>query len=115
MGMCTGLLAGAMTGVGQSFNPDFSWNLIWIIGGSVGGSTLAVCTLGGAALGGAIGYWKGPELWQNFKHCVTRQKEPLSYSEMIKQLGWGNLSKETHQWLERIYNELIKDLAEEEV
>lgn len=117
VGMPLAFVAGAMTGLGQSMSADFSWNLIWIIGGSVWGGTTVLGALGGTLICGGIGCMMGPEIWNGLKQKFMRQKGPLSYDQIIATLGedFESLSPDTHDWLEKIYNELIKELPVEEV
>jgi hypothetical protein len=125
LGAGTGLVGGAMTGVGQSMSETFNWDLIWIVGGSVGGTTLVVCTTMGAIVGGLVGIWKGPAIWKSMRSYFSKKSDsytplqtqdaPFTYEQIIEELELEKLSFETNKNFKLIYDNLIKDLPVESV
>ncbi len=114
-GTAFGMLAGAMTGMAQSMSEHFDWNRVWIVGGSVGGSTLLVCAGAGGLMGAGIGWWKGPVIWNHIKNYFAKEPRALTFKEMVEAANLEDKSEMTLKHFELIYNNLIKELPLQEV
>lgn len=76
VGLAGGFIGGALTGLCQAFSTDFSWPLVFEVGGGIAGGITVLGLAGGAIICGAMGMSVGPAVYQDLKKkcCLANNR-----------------------------------------